>query len=326
MPALWTNDVYPQVNMNEDDAKKRIRAIEKLQAVFDNRLASLDKDLLSVLLENADTILANPKALSRILGSFDNQFHVPVLQQFGMDLLTIKSLNDAYFIGAVGETLGGVLVNEALFETVKQRVESYYVERFGITAEGKIVSNGLFDLFSQDTTVRRQIQQFAYAQKASGIGLDKFKKSLRTFVEGVDTETSSARGIFKRHYDVVAYDTYQQADRVAQQAFSAGLGMTAFLYLGGLIESTRPFCKVRNGKCFLLAEIKKMGTSQDSYGGYSNKATGYFAGKSNPYDPFTNAGGWSCRHTWSAISDGEALRRRGDVVQGKDGQLRVLAS
>jgi hypothetical protein len=302
--------------MTEDDAKKRIARIEAMQARFDNKLASLDKDLLGELLSSADTILANPKTLSRVLGTFEANYHIPVLQQFGVDLLTIKSLNDAYFEGAIGETMGGQLVNQALFENVQRSVEKLMVDQFGITAQGDIVSNGLFDLFSKDTTVRREIQQFAYGQKASGIGLEKFKKNLRRFVEGVPGNPDApAKGVWKRHYDTVAYDTYQQADRIAQQSFAEGLNMSAFLYLGGTIAGTRLFCRLRDGKVFLRSEIDKMGTPADTYGGYTNKATGAFAGKTPNYNAFISAGGFFCRHHWSALSDREALRRRPELTK-----------
>ncbi|GAB4052557.1 hypothetical protein [Spirosoma litoris] len=308
--------------MTEDESKKRIAAIEALQQAFDNRLATLDKDLLAVLLENAESIMANPKTLSLLLGKFDNQYHVPVLQQFGLDILTIKTLNDGYFQGAIGETMGGRMVNDVLFENVAQRVEKLLTDRFGITPDGEIISHGLFDLFSRDTTVRRQIQQFAYGQKSSGVGLERFKKTLKAFIAGDETAASPAvpaRGVWSRHYNVVAYDVYQQADRVAQQAFAEGLNMTAFLYLGGKIPSSRPFCVVRDGRCFLKSEIDKMGTPADKYGGYENKATGYFTGKpKSNYAPFSDAGGYSCRHHWSAVSDREALRRREDLKRVND--------
>jgi hypothetical protein len=313
--------------MTEDDAKKRIAQIEAMQAGFDNKLASLDKDLLSELLANADTVLANPKTLSRILGTFDDTYHIPVLQQFGADLLTIKTLNDAYFEGAIGETMGGQLVNQALFENVQRSVERVMLDQFGIQTDGEIISNGLFDLFSKDTTVRREIQQFAYGQKASGIGLEKFKKNLRRFIEGTPTNPDTpTKGVWKRHYDTVAYDTYQQADRIAQQTFADGLNMSAFLYLGGTIAGTRLFCRVRDGKVFLRSEIDKMGTPADAYGGYTNKATGAFAGKptGGVYSAMLSAGGYSCRHHWSALSDREAMRRRPDLAKDKKGRLQVV--
>ncbi|MBC3785731.1 hypothetical protein [Spirosoma utsteinense] len=312
--------------MNQDDAKKRIARIEAMQTGFDNKLASLDKDLLAELLNSADKVLANPKTLSRILGSFEEQYHIPVLQQFGADLLTIKSLNDAYFEGAIGDTMGGHLVNQALFENVQLSVERLMVDQFGIAADGEIVKNGLFDLFSKDTTVRREIQQFAYGQKASGIGVEKFKKNLRRFIEGVPGNPDApAKGIYKRHYDTVAFDTYQQADRVAQQAFAGGLNMTAFLYLGGTIAGTRLFCRVRDGKVFLKSEIDVMGTAQDKYGGYTDKSTGKFAGKNPGYVAFRDAGGFSCRHHWSALSDRAAMRRRSDLQKSPNGVLTIRA-
>ena len=314
--------------MTEDEAKKRIAAIEAMQTSFDNRLATLNTNLYTTLLAHADRILANPASMGLLFNKFNQAEHVPVLQQFGLDLLTIKNLNDGYFQGAVGDTLGGVAVNTALFENVQQQVEKLITDRFGIKPNGDIVSGGLFDLFSQDTTVRRQIQQFAYTQKAAGVGLQKFTKNLKSFVQGepsADGPGAQTKGVWSRHYNTVAYDTYQQADRVAQQAFAEGLNMSAFLYLGGTIQTTRLFCRVRDGKVFLRSEIDKFGTSTDTYGGYENKAIGYFSGKpKSAYAPFTDAGGYSCRHHFSAISDREALRRRADLQKGTGGKLQLV--
>ncbi len=308
--------------MTPEESQQRVAAIEKLQSGFDNRLATLDRDLLADLLGAADKILASPKALIPLLGKFENRDYASVLTRFGTDLLIIKNLNDGYFEGAIGDTMSGQYVNDVLFENVQQRVERLYVERFGIRPDGEVVSDGLFDLFSRDTTVRRQIQQFAYAQKSSGIGVERFKRNLRAFVTG-DAD-GTVRGVYSRHYNAVAYDTYQQADRVMQQEFSAGLNMDAFLYLGGTIAGTRPFCRARDGKVFLRSEIARFGTASDVYGGYENKAAGYFSGKpKSGYAPFTDAGGFFCRHHFSAISDREALRRRDDIEKKPNGTLVV---
>ncbi|MGF7218624.1 hypothetical protein GGR92_004803 [Spirosoma lacussanchae] len=312
--------------MTEPEAKKRIAQIEALQTSFDNRLATLNVDLLALLMESAETILASPKHLGKLLPGWEKRYHVPVLQQFGTDLLTIQTLNQGYFQGAIGEAMGGVQVNQVLFEQVEQRVESLMTDTFGIKPDGEIVSKGLFDLFSQDTTVRRQVQQFAYAQKTSGVGLERFKRNLKQFIVGDPTNPNAPqKGVWSRHYNTVAYDTYQQADRVAQQAFAEGLNMTAFLYLGGTIAGTRLFCRVRDGKVFLRSEIDKFGTAQDTYGGYENKATGFFSGKpKGNYVPFIHAGGWGCRHHYSAISDREAMRRRPDLGRNKKGILQIV--
>lgn len=311
--------------MTPEQSKKRVTAIEKLQNAFDGKLASLDADLLAFLLEHADTALANPNQLTKLLISWEQKNHVPVLQQFGLDLIVVRELNEAYFAEAVGETIAGKLVNQALFDKVTTAVQATMTEQFGITATGEIVSNGVFDLFSQDTTVRRQIQQFAYSQKSAKVGLDRFKKNLRQFVEGKEDDPNAPKkGIWSRHYDTVAYDVYQQADRTAQQAFSEGLGMTAFLYIGGKVVSSRPFCVVRDGKVFLRSEIEKFGTPQDAYGGYQDKASGYFQGKpKGGYNPFQSLGGYRCRHHLSAITDREAMRRRPDLENDRKGQLVI---
>jgi hypothetical protein len=66
---------------------------------------------------------------------------------------------------------------------------------------------------------------------------------------------------------------------------------------------------------FTSDEIKLFGTSKDKYGGYEDKKTGYFQGKSKTdvYDPFTQCGGYNCRHTLNYISFALAKRMRPDL-------------
>ena len=59
----------------------------------------------------------------------------------------------------------------------------------------------------------------------------------------------------------------------------------------------------RHGKLFSREEIEKFGTPQDQYGGYTNKSEGEFQGKTDPYNPFIDMGGYNCRHQYRWISE-----------------------
>ncbi len=101
------------------------------------------------------------------------------------------------------------------------------------------------------------------------------------------------------------------------------LGLQAYLYQGGLIKSSRLFCKKRDGKVFTDFEIARFGTVKDAYGGYTNKAEGVFSGKTEPYDPVVDLGGYGCRHGLSAIPNVLALRMRADLAEDKEGRLYI---
>lgn len=103
------------------------------------------------------------------------------------------------------------------------------------------------------------------------------------------------------------------ADRTINTRISASLELNYAIYQGGEMRTTRAFCEERNNKVFSREEIARFGTSADQYGGYSNKSQGEFQGKPKVYNPFTDVGGYNCRHTYDWISDELAVILRPDL-------------
>lgn len=98
------------------------------------------------------------------------------------------------------------------------------------------------------------------------------------------------------------------------------------MYVGGIIENTRPFCKERNRKVFLRSEIALFGTSEDKFGGYVDKSAGLFSGKPKTgYDPFTQCGGYRCRHHWSWLANEYAVRIDKNLIE-ENGKLKRTSS
>ncbi len=123
-----------------------------------------------------------------------------------------------------------------------------------------------------------------------------------------------------------SYDDLNRADRVLQGMAADRLGLKAYIYQGGLIKSSRPFCVVRNGKCFADFEVAAFGTKADKFGGYTNKADGLFSGKSEPYEPLADAGGYNCRHGLHAVPNVVALRMRPDLAENDKGELYLRSN
>ena len=81
-------------------------------------------------------------------------------------------------------------------------------------------------------------------------------------------------------------------DGAFAKARATRLGITSFKYSGGLIETSRPFCKQLLGQTLTIDEI------QNKWSGSS------WAGK-EPGDPFVVRGGYNCRHYWVPIESDE---------------------
>lgn len=289
----------------EELARRRTAAIEQLQQQLAGHVEAAQRELLAGLLTRLQDIHADPGALSALLADYQAVVALPLAVYYAQSLLTLPALQQAYFadLGATG------------IAALRAPLTDYLTERLGITAAGEPIAGGYLATIAGDTTVQRALLQYSYAAQVSGIGLDAYRAGLTGLVAG-----GTGQGLLQQLY-ASSYDDYNRADRVLQKLSADRLGLKAYLYQGGLVESSRPFCKVRNGKCFTAAEIARFGTKEDTCGGYSNKSQGLFAGKSEPYSPFENCGGYNCRHGLHAIPNVVALRMRPDLAEDAAGNL-----
>lgn len=297
--------------MDGEKAVKRVKIIERWQAKLQESVIKLGNSLYVLVSGAAKDLLENPKNIADVLEDFQGAYHFPVVEQFAADIMGITDLNVTYFQDAIESE-----VSKAIFDRTAKKVLDFTKERFGLAGTEKLTltKDGFLKSFYEATPVKQEMRQLAYNAKVSNMGVTAFKKELKELVQGVETSTAKSPGVLERYYETYAYDTYQQADRAAQQIFNEEIKLTAAIYTGGLIKTSRPFCVARNGKVFLNEEIEKFGTPEDKYGGYSNKARGEFAGKPRTaYNPFTSLGGHRCMHSLSYISNREALRRREDL-------------
>lgn len=79
-------------------------------------------------------------------------------------------------------------------------------------------------------------------------------------------------------------------DGAFAKARATRLGITRFTYSGGLIETSRPFCKEMLGRSLDIDEIQNIWSGRN------------WKGK-EPGDPFVVRGGYNCRHYWVPIEE-----------------------
>lgn len=112
--------------------------------------------------------------------------------------------------------------------------------------------------------------------------------NLRALIEG--TETSD--GLLMRYTRQIVSDSFAVTDRSYTSVISEERGYEWFLYSGGLMDTTRSFCKARNGKFFHRKEV-------ESWGGldWNGKMKG-----TDSKTVFVYCGGYSCQHSIQAVS------------------------
>lgn len=294
----------------QEAAAARIAAIEQLQAQLAGGVTQAQKLLYEDLLERLQDTLDDPTVIAEILTAYRVSVAAPLATYYAQSILALPGLTESYFAA----------LDVAGYKALRAPLAGFLEKRFGVTAAGAPVPGGYLSTIIGDTTAQRELLAYAYEAQASGVGLTAYRKGLESLVVGADVHT---QGLMGRLYQG-SYDTFNQADRQLQHIAADTLGLTAYLYQGGLIDTSRPFCKARNGKVFTDAEIKTWGTSKDKLGGYTKKAEGLFSGKTDPYDPFVDAGGYSCRHGLHSIPNTVALRLRPDLKEDEQGRLVVI--
>jgi hypothetical protein len=183
------------------------------------------------------------------------------------------------------------------FGTISGRATEKAGLRWGFDGK-KLIKGGYLDDLVKDNNVARLLKGEANKAIASGMNLRDFQKNYRAIVKG----TTKKLGIVERYFFTNSYDAFQEYDRTIGLLYADELGMRAAIYNGGTIKTTRDFCRARDGKIFTRKQIASWENLE-------------FSGKPPNYDPFTDVGGYNCRHSLDWISDELAIRRRPDLKQ-----------
>ncbi len=130
--------------------------------------------------------------------------------------------------------------------------------------------------------------------KYEGISLSELREYLRDKI--------TDKRIVTKYYNRWTGDIYSQYQRAAANEIRKDLGMKYAMYQGGLIETSRQFCKERNNKLFSEEEI------------LSWQFLNWDGKPSTGYNPLYDCGGYNCRHRLDWVSEAFAkswLKRNG---------------
>lgn len=275
----------------EDRPEEIAKLTQQLEAATRSGQAALWERLLA----RFTALRENPSQLRRWWTELSAPLQT-VVQKWAGGIVKVLGYNQTYF--------EEFKPSDELITTVRSEI----LDRMGIGEKGQVLPGGYWDNVARDASVKQAVSEQLWRSKS----LPEVKA--RTILKELILGTPDNPGVLEKNWSEYTFDVLHQTDRATQTAYANGLGMTASLYSGGIIAGSRPFCRARNGKVFLDEEVAKFGTSADKYPGYVNKTTGYFAGKPRTgYDPFTQLGGYRCRHFRSYISNAEAMRRRTDL-------------
>lgn len=123
----------------------------------------------------------------------------------------------------------------------------------------------------------------------AGASRQELIDTLRLLVQGDDT----IDGRLLRSTRLVVSDAFALSDATVSNLIAENLGLEWYLYAGGLIDTTRPFCKARNGKYFHRSEVESW--ASETWNGKMPDTT--------EKTIFLTRGGYNCQHSLLPVSE-----------------------
>ena len=235
--------------------------------------------LLNRLELNADGTIKQNQANRKILARADEALerainqsgYYSALDTSTSSIVALTGANGAYFKTFVeGFTANAQYIKNLQAQTITQM-------------ESLLANDGL------EAAVKGPIKNILNQNINTGASYNDLLKQLRGFIIG-DAELD---GKLKTYSGQIVTDSLFNFSRGLQEAVSQNLGLNWVQYVGGIIDTTRPFCAARVGKYYTKKEVE--GWAKLSWSGKHQGTT--------PSSIFIYAGGYRCRHQIIYVSD-----------------------
>jgi hypothetical protein len=279
-----------------DRSKLIGQLLDRLEGkVMENQRHLLDTvlaDFLDGMETDDDGNIKNSLFNKRRIAMFDRIF-TRFASDHGLEL--VKTLADG--VGQVvdfNQKYFSAFSKPAILAPIHDNVKQTIGAWLGLSDRGAVQPNGYLDTLIKDPQVKNQIKNIALRGVISQAGYFETKKALQVHIVGNQEQT----GALQKYYRNFAYDLYSVADRTNSKIYADKLKFNYAIYEGGLIETSREFCIKRNGKVFTRDEIADFDPP---------------TAKPPGYDPFTDLGGFGCRHHLNWVPDTVAFALRPDL-------------
>lgn len=278
---------------------KRTTLINRLLSVLEKQVRSGQEQLLKMivtdLVDNLDRDgdkIKNTLRNKRLVQSIDAIFKryaksngLQTVKTIADGVSSLVDFNSQYFTG---------FAKPAKLLTINSQVKESVAGWLGIGDRGGLTKNGYLDTLLKDPTINRKVKDMTMGAIVGQKGYQETKKQMGDYIAGNKNQT----GAMERYYRNFVYDTYSVADRTAAKITADKLQLKYAIYEGGVIKTSREFCRKRNGKVFTREEIAKFNPT---------------VARPPGYNPFTDLGGYGCRHHLNWVPDAVAFALRPDL-------------
>ena len=279
--------------------KQRDTLIMQLNAKFEAQVQDSQRVLLRLFMEKfADKLQFDSD--KRII---NNQYNRTLLLSVDKLFAEYSKANNPLILASL---IGGVsnimdfnakyysnLEKQAKLLPIRERVLTNVRGWLGIE-DNATKANGYLDTLVKSEQVKNQLKQSVMKMVYGQEGWEATRKSLAKLIEGDQNKL----GALQKYHRNFTYDLYSQIDRATAKTYADDLGFEFAIYEGGLIETSREFCKDHNGNVYHKSEIEDFDPK---------------VAKQPDYNPFTDLGGYGCRHHLNWIPTSLALAMRPDA-------------
>lgn len=215
-------------------------------------------------------------------------------------------------VGSIVSDIHNIVKDNGKFYTTTSNATPLQVDdvkwivnrRLGIDEDGTLIKKGYLSGLLDDDSIKSDLQKYIFKEMFKGIGPDALKQGIKEFIEG-DKERL---GAFQKHYRTFSFDVYAQLNGFSSALYAERLGLTHFIYNGGLIETSRAFCRKRNAGVYSTAEAEE----------WVNDPTLTAILSKETYNWVIDRGGYNCRHTTDFIAKEVAYVLRPDLKEKEE--------
>lgn len=280
--------------------KNKTDLIDAIIAGLEARVLKSQSELLRTVIE--DFVDKMDIQEGRIMSSMKNKRLIAVIDEvYAKFTNTVAVENIALMIKGVQKIMNfnnnyfQIMAPKTSLVTYQSGVKESINSWLGITSKGKVKANGYISTLLSDSTIKNEIRNQVADAVITQAGYSETKSKLKDYIDGKPEEKT---GAMQKYYRNFVYDTFSHVDRANSQQIAEGVGFNYAIYEGGIIKTTRKFCRNHNGKVYSREEIAEFDP---------------IVAKPPGYNPFLDLGGYACRHHLNWIPDALAKALRPDL-------------
>lgn len=273
------------------DARQRAR-IRDLKGLERDLFEALVRKLTDVL-DAGDGVIRTRRGSASINQLVDEVFRA--LDRGGLGQFYKSTTSDLFAILGNNDAYNAILFTEVSkagnkrYREIRSQVDRIMRGKIGVDDNGRVKPTGLLGKYFRSEAMRTAVKEALNAGMVSGKPINKLVRELEVTIKG----TRVIPGALQKTLEPLVFDTYQQFDRASNDVYAQKIGLDCFIYVGGLIETSRVFCEKHNNKVFTREEAEREWPKDSTLPRTSKeRASGVLVG----YNATVDMGRWRCRH------------------------------